>query len=85
MRGYMKECCTHIPTGHSEILNITKKIQEVNEDIIKLGNMPNGPCIALWTPHVGHEIGSLVQSEHVAPALQVSYTNSGHNPLRPEL
>ena len=43
MRGYVKECCTYIPTGHSEILNITEKIQEVNEDIIKLGNMPNGP------------------------------------------
>lgn len=35
-------------------------------------------------PHVGREIGSLVQSEHVAPAWQVSYTHSGHNPLKPE-
>lgn len=43
MRGYVKECCTHIPTDHSEILNITEKIQEVNEDIIKLDNTPNGP------------------------------------------
>lgn len=47
MRGYMRECCTHIPIDHSEIFYTTKTIQEVNEDIIKLGNMPNGPCIVL--------------------------------------
>lgn len=38
-----EENCTCIPEDPSEIFNITKKIQEVNKDIRKLGTLIHDP------------------------------------------